>query len=345
MKKNSAVLLAALALFTSAVSADALKNSLTNMLHKKETPAMVDLSRLDVNGRVAAPQPKTRSSKAVVATVNGTKIIKKDADAYLEKRTQGQVKNFDMLPDEQRLKLIQEMSVSEVADDIAQKELTEQEKTAVYTRLWMQKKASVSPVTDAEVEKVYADLKKRAIESKSTKPIPEFNSIKNNMKMQMTEKKLMGELMKDVKVTVIDANMIAGSVNDMYISIEDANNALNAISKGKATWRSIPKADKERVLKMIAPTKLIEVAVKTDLSEKEKKTAITNFWMQNKVMKTEVSDAALKSAYSKLQKASKQAKSKQKIPDFEQMKNTLHMQVAKEKVVAGLMKTADIKLK
>ncbi len=345
MKKNSAALLAALVLFTSAVSADALKNSLTNMLHKKETPAMVDLSRLDVNGRVAAPQPKTRSSKAVVATVNGTKIIKKDADAYLEKRTRGKVKNFDMLPDEQRLKLIQEMSVSEVADDIAQKELTEQEKTAVYTRLWMQKKASVSPVTDAEVEKVYADLKKRAIESKSTKPIPEFKSIKNNMKMQMTEKKLMGELMKDVKVTVIDANMIAGSINDMYISIEDANNALNAISKGKATWRSIPKADKERVLKMIAPTKLIEVAVKTDLSEKEKKTAITNFWMQNKVMKTEVSDATLKSAYSKLQKASKQAKSKQKIPDFEQMKNTLHMQVAKEKVVAGLMKTADIKLK
>ena len=345
MKKNSAVLLAALALFTSAVSADALKNSLTNMLHKKEAPAMVDLSRLDVNGRAAAPQPKTRSSKTVVATVNGTKIIKKDADAYLEKRTQGQVKNFDMLPDEQRLKLIQEMSVSQVADDIAQKELTKQEKTAVYTRLWMQKKASVSPVTDAEVEKVYADLKKRAIESKSTKPIPEFNSIKNNMKMQMTEKKLMGELMKDVKVTVIDANMIAGSVNDMYISIEDANNALNAISKGKATWRSIPKADKERVLKMIAPTKLIEVAVKTDLSEKEKNTAITNFWMQNKVMKTEVSDAALKSAYSKLQKASKQANSKQKIPDFEQMKNTLHMQVAKEKVIAGLMKTAKIKLK
>lgn len=346
MKKNSVALLATLALFTSTVSADALKNSLTNMMQKKDaTPAMVDLSRLDINGRAPVQQPKTRSSKAVVATVNGTKIIKKDADAYLAKRTQGQVKNFDVLPDEQRLKLIQEMSVSQVADDVAQKELTEQEITAIYTRVWMQKKASKTPVTDAELEKVYADLKKRAIESKSTKPIPEFNSIKNNMKMQMTEKKIMDAFMKDVKVTVIDANMIAGSVNDMYISIEDANNALNAISKGKATWRSIPKADKERVLKMIAPTKLIEVAVKTDLSEKEKKTAITNFWMQSKVMKTEVSDAELKSAYSRLQKASKQANSKEKLPDFEQMKNTLQMQLAKEKVVSGLMKTAKIKLK
>ena len=346
MKKILVVSLATLALFSSALFADGLKNSLTNIMHKKDTTAgMVDLSRLNVNGRAPVQQPKTRSSKAVVATVNGTKIIKKDADAYLSKRTQGQVDNFDLLPAKQRLKLIQEMSVAQVADDVAKKELTEQEKTAVYTRLWMQKKASKNPVTDAQVQEVYANLKKRAIESNSSKPIPEFKSIKNNIKMQMTEKAIMGDLMKDAKITVIDANMIAGSVNDMYISIDDANNALNAISKGKATWRSIPKADKERVLKMIAPSKLIEAAVKTDLSAKEKKTALTNFWMQNKIMKTEVSDKELKTSYNKLKKASKQAKSKQKLPSYEQLKNTLHMQVAKEKVIAGLMKTAKIKLK
>jgi len=79
-----------LVFFTATVSADGLKNSLTNMMNKKDTtPNMVDLSRLDVNAKPQVRKPKTRSSKAVVATVNGTKIIKKNADAYLKKRTNG----------------------------------------------------------------------------------------------------------------------------------------------------------------------------------------------------------------------------------------------------------------
>jgi hypothetical protein len=67
--------------------------------------------------------------------------------------------------------------------------------------------------------------------------------------------------------------------------------------------------------------------------------------MQSKVMKTKVSDKELKSAYDKIKKSSKKAKSKKKLPSFEELKNTLHMQIAKEKVVANLMKTAKIKLK
>ena len=346
MKKNFVIVCAIVSIFTATVSADGLKNSLTNMMNKKDTtPNMVDLSRLDVNAKPQVRKPKTRSSKAVVATVNGTKIIKKNADAYLKKRTNGQVSNFDLLPKKQRIRLLQEMSVSTLATSVALKELTDQEKTAISARVWMQKQASKNPVTDAQVKEVYANLTKRAKESNSSKPIPAFDKIKANMKMQMTEKAIVGKLMKGVNVKVIDANMIAGSINDMYISIDDANNALNSVSKGKATWTSIPAADKERVLTMIAPGKLIEAAAKKDLSSKEKKTAMSNYWMQNKVMKTRVSDKELKSAYNKIKKASKKAKSKKKLPSFEELKNTLHMQIAKEKVVANLMKTAKIKLK
>ena len=55
------------------------------MLNKKDTTPMVDLSNLSINAKPVQPKVKTRSSKAVVATVNGHKIIKKDADAYLSK--------------------------------------------------------------------------------------------------------------------------------------------------------------------------------------------------------------------------------------------------------------------
>jgi hypothetical protein len=349
MKKNFIVLCTVAGLLASTASADGLKNSLTNMMNKKETtPAMVDLSNLSVNGKPRrAPQApvKTRSSKAVVATVNGHKIIKKDADAYLAKRTNGQVKNFDLLPKKQRTRLVQEMSVADIAYDMAEKELTTQEKTAVLTRVWMQKEAKKINVTDAQVQEMYDTMKKRAAENNSTKPVPEFSAIKNNMKMQMTEKAIIGKLMSDVKITVINANMIAGSINDTYISIEDANNALNSVSKGKATWKTVSDRDRTQLLKMIAPSKLIEASLKTDLSETEKISSLSNFWMQNKVMKTEVSDKALKNAYAKIEKASKKAKSKKKLPPFEQLKQTLQMQIAKEKVVADLMKSAKIKLK
>jgi hypothetical protein len=347
INKTIVALLVPLAMFSTTVSADALKNSLTNMMNKEDkTPGMVDLSRLGMSGSPQQPQqPKTRSSKAVVATVNGTKIIKKDADAYLGERTKGQVSNFDLLPKEQRIRLLQEMSVSQLAGDAAQKELTQQERSAIYTRIWMQKEAVKNPVTDAQIQKVYDDLKKRAVETNSTKPIPEFETIKANMKMKLTEQGIVDSLMKDVNVTVIDANMIAGSVNGMYISIDDANNALSAITQGKATWRSIPKEDKDRVLKMIAPSKLMEIAAEKDLSDEERSNALTNFWMQNKIMKTEVNDKELQAAYAKIKKQLAQTKSKQKLPEFEQLEDTLHMQVAKEKVVAELMKNASIKLK
>ena len=346
MKKNFVILCTVFGLFVSNASADGLKNSLTNMMNKKDTTSgMVDLSNLNVNAKPVQPQVKTRSSKAVVATVNGHKIIKKDADAYLAKRTQGQVKNFDILPKEQRIRLLREMSVADVASDTAKKELTQQEKTAVLTRMWMQKEASKTKITDVQVREVYDNLKKRAAETNSTKPIPEFSAIKNSMKMQMTEKAIVGKLMSDVKIKVINANMIAGSINDSYISIEDADIALNSLSKGKAKWATVSDVDREKVLQMIAPSKLIEASLKTDLTDIEKDTALANFWMQSKISKTEVSDKAVKASYSKLEKASKKSKSTKKLPEFKLLENQLKNQIAKEKVVADLMKNAKIKLK
>ncbi len=347
MNKVLVVLGVSFGLFVNSVSADGLTNNLNNMLNKKETTPMVDLSNLNIN---AKPKPvqsavKTRSSKAVVATVNGHKIIKKDADAYLKKRTNGKVKNFDLLPKKQRTRLLQEMSISTLATDAAKKELSQQEKTAISTRVWMQKEALETKVTDEQAKEIYDQMEQRAKEANSTKPIPSFDSIKDRMKMQIVEKQIMGKLMRGVELKIIDANMIAGSINDIYVSIEDADNALNSISKGKATWAKVSENDRMKLLNMIAPSKLLEAAAKKDIKPKDTDTAFSNFWMQSKVMKTEVSDKELKSAYDKIKKSAKKAKSKKEVPEFEQLKNTLKMQIAKEKVIAGLMKSAKIKLK
>lgn len=203
MKKYLVVLSLSLGLFVNSVSADALKNSLTNMLNEKDTsPSMVNLSNLDINAKPVQKVPKTRSGKAVVATINGHKILKKEADAHLKKRTQGKMSNFDHLPKKQRLRLIQEMSLPVLALDSAQKELSVEEKKAVYSRLWMQKEVLKIKITDEQVKKVYDQLKQRSEENNTTTQIPTFETVKDKMKLQMKDKQMVGSLMKDVEIKV-----------------------------------------------------------------------------------------------------------------------------------------------
>ena len=203
MKKYLVVLSLSLGLFVNSVSADALKNSLTNMLNEKDTsPSMVNLSNLDINAKPVQKVPKTRSGKAVVATINGHKILKKEADAHLKKRTQGKMSNFDHLPKKQRLRLIQEMALPVLALDSAQKELLDEEKKAVYARLWMQKEVLKIKITDEQVKKIYDQLKQRSEENNATAKIPAFESVKDKMKLQMKDKQMVGSLMKDVEIKV-----------------------------------------------------------------------------------------------------------------------------------------------
>ncbi len=201
MTKTFMMLGVSTALMITSVSADDLKNSLTNMLNTKETSGVVDLGNINLDAKPT--QPKTRSSKAVIATVNGHKIIKKEADSYLKQRTQGKVTNFDHLPPEQRPRLIQELALPIIVLDAAQKELSEEEKQAVYTRTWMQKEARKINVTDEEAMAVYNQLKQQAQENNATQNIPPFESVKDKLKIQIIEKTLVDKLVKDAKIEVL----------------------------------------------------------------------------------------------------------------------------------------------
>ncbi|MEY3002404.1 MAG: hypothetical protein RLZZ428_779 [Pseudomonadota bacterium] len=182
------------------VHADALKNNLTNMLQEKEKPAMVNLNQLSLN---AAPKKiNSRPSNTVVATVNGHKIIKKEADGYLKERTQGKVNNFDMLPPQQRKQLVQELALPIVVLEAAKKELPKEEQESVWGRAWVQKEARKVQISDDEVIGVYNELKKEYEDHNASMSIPPFEKVKNNLKGQMVEKKVIDTLMKDVKITI-----------------------------------------------------------------------------------------------------------------------------------------------
>ncbi len=137
----------------------------------------------------------------------------------------------------------------------------------------------------------------------------------------------------------------AGTVNGMVITVEEANKALKVLTKGKDTWETIPEKGKTQLIQMMAPSKLVAAKSKESLTKKEKEAALAGFWMQKKMSETKVSDDEAKAIYDKMKKAAKKSKSKQKIPAFEATKNNIKMQIAQEKVVGQLMKSAKIKVK
>jgi len=328
-------------LMAQSASADALKNVLSQKLHAEEsTPGMVNL---DILGAPRPVKPKSRSSKAVIAVVNGHKIIKKEADHYLSKRTKGKVTDFDLLPREQRLALVKELSLPTLLAAGAEKELSQEEKNAVLSRAWMAKEAQDINITDAELRAAYEKIKAQAKARSALQQVPPFEALKERIRMQMIEQRILGKLMEGAAVRVAEGtDGVAGYVGMMAIGIDDVDKALQVMTKGKMRWETLPAKDKPRVLQMVAPGKYIALAAKNGLSRDQKKIALSNYWMQKSISQIDVTDKEVKKRYEKMQK---KAKGKKKLSEYKTLKKTLKMQIANEKFIERLVKKANIKLK
>jgi len=131
----------------------------------------------------------------------------------------------------------------------------------------------------------------------------------------------------------------------MIITVKEADEALKVLTKGQKTWDALPKEGKTQLIQMMAPAKLVAAKSKKTLSDKEKEAALAGFWMQKKMAETKVTDEEAKTAYGKMKKMAEKSKSKQKVPEFDAVKNQIKMQLAQEKVVGKLMKSAKVKVK
>jgi len=147
-----------------------------------------------------------------------------------------------------------------------------------------------------------------------------------------------------LSTTMVSAKT-AGTVNGMIITVEEANKALDVLTKGQKKWETLPADGKKQLIQMMAPSKLVAAKSKKSLTQKEKEAALSGFWMQKKMSETKVTDEEAKKAYENMKQAAKKAKTKQEIPAFEAVKNQIMMQLAQEKVVGQLMKSAKIKIK
>jgi len=325
-------------------SADALKNILSSKLkQKEEIPGMVNLDALSQSQPV---KPKSRSSKAIVATINGVKIRKREVDSYLSKRTQGKVKDFDLLPKEQRLALIKEMALPRLLIQGARSEIPKDEREAVLTSAWMQKQVADAKISNEELQTAYEKIKAQTKAKSALAQLPPLEKIKDRLKIQIVEQRIVAELMQGAQVRIADDQEgIAGYVGMMPISIGEVDKALQRMTQGKVTWKTLPPRDRSRVLQMIAPGKFVALAAKNGFDKKQQETILSNYWMQKSLARIGVTDKEAKTRYNRIKKRNKKSKSKKRLPDYATLEKDLKMQIAKEKFVEGLVKKAKIRLK
>ena len=124
------------------------------------------------------------------------------------------------------------------------------------------------------------------------------------------------------------------SVLDYAAALQESRKALQAEADAK-----------KQLIEMMAPAKLVAAESKKSLTDKEKEAALSSFWMQKKIATTPVTDKEAQEAYDKMKKVAEEAKSTQKIPPFDVVKNSIKMQLSQEKVVAELMKNAKVIIK
>jgi len=139
------------------------------------------------------------ATTAIAGTVNGMEITVAEADKALNALTKGKM-TWEKLPEKDKKQLIEMMAPSKLVAAASKKGLTDKEKEVAIAGFWMQKKMSKVEISDKEAEEAYNKMKEAAKKVKSKKEMPAFDKVKNSIKMELAQGKVVSELMKNAKI-------------------------------------------------------------------------------------------------------------------------------------------------
>jgi len=269
MKYFLTVLGVTLGLSVTSLYADPLSRSLNGMLKKQDSMGMVNLSGINVNGKVRRHKPvkhvfrgrpgktiighyndnkpvykreadkyvkkvtkgkikdldmlpkkqrllvladiqkiyamkhfKSRPSTAIIATVDGVAIHKKEADLFLKKVTQGKVKDFDRLDKKQRSALVKDLARPIVIKNAIATEISDEEKEAIFKQMWIEKQKSMIKVLPEEMLALYESKKAQTLAQNPQAQIPPYISLGDSLKNEILEQKIMKNVMKDLTIEI-----------------------------------------------------------------------------------------------------------------------------------------------
>jgi TRAP-type C4-dicarboxylate transport system substrate-binding protein len=140
----------------------------------------------------------TGGADTTIGTIDGMPVTKTEAEQTLKVLSQGKM-TYDKLPPNGKQQLLEVIAPSKIAAKKAAKELTQEEKDAALSNLWIQKQISQTTVSDKEVKDFYDKVKQS---SKEPAKIPAFDEVKERIKAQLKQEKAIQNIIKNAKIVV-----------------------------------------------------------------------------------------------------------------------------------------------
>ena len=140
----------------------------------------------------------TSLAAKTVGTVNGYPITLKEANKLLKVLTRGKVKYSQLKPKDKK-EIVKRLAVDKLVIKTAYKSLSKKERDFVIANAYMAKKTRGVKVSDSEAKKAYSANKQLFM--KKGKLVP-FSKVKNMIKIQLRQKKVVDRMMKRAKIIV-----------------------------------------------------------------------------------------------------------------------------------------------
>jgi len=147
---------------------------------------------------VVAALTTSAVSAKVIGTVNGYKITEKEANKLLKVLTKGKIK-YSQLKPQDKAEIVKRLAVDKLVIKTAYRSLSKKERDFVIANAWMAKKTRGVKVSTSEAKKAYNANK--ALFKRNGKLVP-FSKVKNLVKMQLKQKKVVNGLMRKAKIVV-----------------------------------------------------------------------------------------------------------------------------------------------
>ena len=172
---------------------------------------------------------KSRSDDAMVATIDGRVINKREADYFLSKVTKGKVKDFDRLDKKQRLALIKDLAKPILLKKAVKNDITTLEKEEIFREVWLAKQRRKIHISNEEMLALYNNKKEQALAKNPQAMIPSYISMGVKLKNEIFDTKIMKMINKDMNISINYDNQTPKSRDDSNNSLEK----LDKISKIK----------------------------------------------------------------------------------------------------------------
>ena len=156
------------------------------------------MKRLLTAVAVVAALTTTTITAKVIGSVNGYSITEKEANKLLKVLTKGKVKYSQLQPKDKK-EIVKRLAVDKLVIKSAYRGLSKKERDFVIANAWIEKKARGIKISTAEAKKAYNANKN--LFKKNGKLVP-FNKVKNIIKMQLAQKKVVDRMMKKAKIVV-----------------------------------------------------------------------------------------------------------------------------------------------